>query len=743
MDDYSKEISVEREYLNRTIFQVAKQLENEVNRVNGGKSDIISSRKEMWENAAPSSYDIDSLLEASQYIQTLNMQISNYMVTESKIRRLNNMLGSPYFARVDFIESGEDREKIYIGLSTLIDEDNHEIYVYDWRSPISSIFYRFELGKVYYEAPVGRIHGEVLLKRQYEIKDRKLEYFFESSIQITDDFLKKLLSGNASTKMKSIVETIQRDQDIIIRDMENDLLIVQGVAGSGKTSVALHRVAYLMYQGLKSRLSAHNVIIISPNSFFGKYISNVLPELGEENINTFIFEDLFEDVFDKDYGVIQGRNQLLETLITYDDLEKDRVVRGSMKFKSSKIFIEILRRFINHYEHQTIEFLDIYYDNHYVFTRQELKSIFLNNNSSKLLAIRLRDMEKLILEKIREIRKKRILKLEKFVRSHSHHAFQVKEMARLLSIYESGKLYGNIKGLMDINYLDIYKMLFHDKNLFYQLAKGLELPENIQDIIIYTENNLNSSPLMHEDALALLFLKIQMEGSKEYRDIKQVVIDEAQDYYPIHFEILKSLFSKARYTILGDINQTIEKHEDISFYKDIQKILQKEKSNIVSMNKSFRCTNEIISFSSQFIDGEYSIESFNRKGEIPKVLGVENEVILENTIVDEVIECKDQGYNSIGILCKSGKDARILYERLNNKIELKVIDENSHDGIDGVFIIPIYMAKGLEFDSVIIIGVDDENYKTADDKKLLYVGSTRALHRLSIFYTGTKSKLIK
>jgi DNA helicase-2/ATP-dependent DNA helicase PcrA len=234
-----------------------------------------------------------------------------------------------------------------------------------------------------------------------------------------------------------------------------------------------------------------------------------------------------------------------------------------------------------------------------------------------------------------------------------------------------------------------------------------------------------------------------MEGCNKYKDIKQVVIDESQDYYPIHFEILKSLFSKARYTILGDINQTIEKQEDISFYKDIQKILQKDKSTIVSMNKSFRCTNEIISFSSQFIDGDYIIESFNRKGEVPKVLEIENEDILENTIVDEVMEYKSQGYNSIGILCKSGKEAKVLYERINNKIELKLIDENSQDGIDGVFVIPIYMAKGLEFDAVIISGVDDENYRTEDDKKLLYVGSTRALHRLSIFYTGTKSQLIK
>lgn len=743
MDNYNKELSVERGYLNQTIFQIIKQLENEINREQNEKVDIISSRKEMWENAAPSSDDIDSLLEASQYKQSLNVQLSNYLMTDKKIRRLKSMKDTPYFARFDFIESREDREKIYIGLSTLVDEDNYDIYVYDWRSPISSIFYRFELGDVYYEAPAGKIYGRVLLKRQYEIKDSKLQYFFDSSIQITDELLKRLLSENTSPKMKSIVETIQRDQDIIIRDMENDLLIVQGVAGSGKTSVALHRVAYLMYQGLSSNLSAHNIIIISPNSFFGNYISNVLPELGEENIKTLIFEDFFEDVFYKQYAPIQTRNQLLENLITCDDFKKYELMKSSIKFKSSKVFIEILKGLIKYYERKVIEFTDIYYNNQYIFTNQELKSILLKNTSSKPLIPRLKDLEKLILDKIRLVRKERVLKLEKFVQNYSQHAFQVKEMARLISIYESGILYKKIKRFIDIDYLEAYSMLFFNENLFYQLARGLELPENIKDIILYTKDNLNSSSLMYEDALSLLFLQTQMDRYNGYADIKQIVIDEAQDYYPIHFEILKSLFPNARYTILGDINQTIEKPEDISFYKDIQNILQKKKSTVVSMNKSFRCTNEIISFSSQFIDGGNIVESFNRKGQPPKVLGAGSQESLENFIIEEVLECNKQGYDSIGILCKSRKEAKYLYDSLNKKIELKLLNENSNDEIKGVFIIPIYMAKGLEFDAVIVSGLDDENYKTEDDKKLLYIACTRALHRLAVFYTGTKSRLLK
>ena len=203
------------------------------------------------------------------------------------------MIKSPYFARIDFKFDDEDEfEKIYIGRSSLRKNSYQEMYVYDWRSPIASIFYRFMTGEAFYDAPCGRVTGELNLKRQYEIKNGKLEYFFDSDVQIVDEFLRQLLSQNTTAKMKAIVETIQHEQDVVIRDMENDLLMVQGVAGSGKTSIALHRAAYLMYQGLQTKLSANNIMIISPNSIFEQYISNVLPELGEDNVISSVFEDI-------------------------------------------------------------------------------------------------------------------------------------------------------------------------------------------------------------------------------------------------------------------------------------------------------------------------------------------------------------------------------------------------------------------------------------------------------------------
>lgn len=236
----------------------------------------------------------EALAELSQYMNPVTDKIADYDEVENKIVLLENLIKSPDFARIDIRFDDEDTfANIYIGRTSLKEDKTHDIYVYDWRSPIASVFYRFVTGKVYYDAPGGRITGEVSLKRQYEINNGKMEYFFDADVQIVDEFLRKLLSQNPSLKMKTIVETIQREQDIVIRDMESDLMMVQGVAGSGKTSIALHRAAYRMYQGLQSGLSAHNIIIISQNTLFEQYISQVLPELGENNIDSVVFEEIY------------------------------------------------------------------------------------------------------------------------------------------------------------------------------------------------------------------------------------------------------------------------------------------------------------------------------------------------------------------------------------------------------------------------------------------------------------------
>lgn len=680
------------------------------------------------------------LVELSQYANPVLNKISEYELEANKILALKRMVDSPYFARIDFKAEDDSKfESVYIGLSSLKDDKTYEIYVYDWRAPISSVFYRFGTGKVFYDSPGGKITGEVNLKRQYEIQNGKLEYFFDADIQIFDEFLRRMLSQNASSQMKTIVETIQKDQDIIIRDMEADLMMVQGTAGSGKTSVALHRVAYLMYQGLTAKLSYDDIVVISPNVLFEKYISNVLPELGENNVSSIIFEEILCSILQAER--IQTRNQLLECLLSSTHKNNKTIIKESMAFKGSSQFVEILKRFIMDLP-RWLDFTDIYYDGQYIAYRQLLKAKILKGNKNSLLGFRLKHLEDSILEKVRAQRKNRLNKLKEFIYQKDEHTFQVEEAARMLSIHESTQLIKRIRKFTVLDGRDLYRKLFSNKDYFYRLAKGIELPDCIEEIIDYTCNNLKKDCLPYEDALALVFLNLKTNGYTGYQRIKQVVIDEAQDYYPLHFEILNSLFPKSRYTILGDINQTIGKKENLSLYNHLSKILAKEKSTLVTLDKGFRCTNEILAYSTKFLGPGFKLNSFSRKGDVPAVNTASNQAALDNLLVSEVQTCRDKGYQSIGLICKTEQDAIPLYERLKDKTDIQLITSAAENDMKGVFIIPVYMAKGLEFDAVLICDADKEHYHSEDDKNLLYIACTRALHRLNLFYTGEISPLL-
>ena len=534
-----------------------------------------------------------------------------------------------------------------------------------------------------------------------------LEYFFDADVQITDEFLRKLLSQNTSPKMKSIVETIQREQDMVIRDMENDLMMVQGVAGSGKTSIALHRAAYLMYQGLSNRLAAHNIIIISPNPLFEQYISNVLPELGESNVVSVVFEEMVSAILQREH--IQSRNQFLENLITSKKYRS--VIKNSMEFKMSPSFKEILDRFIRDLPHRWIAFDDICFEGECIVTKEMLRDRTLVR-AEVPLGTKLRQLEDFVVESIRESKKIRM--------SREEEVIIINEMRRFT----------------ELNLLNLYRALFNDREYFYHLAEGIEQNASMDRIIKYTRENLNSNLLYYDDAAVLTYLRLKIYGTGKYKNIKQVVIDEAQDYYPLQYEIFSLLFSNAKFTVLGDMNQTLEKQEDISLYEQIAKILNKKKSSLITMDKSFRCTNEILNYSLKFIDQRPEIKSFNRKGEEPQLFTAKDQDELVGKILAEVNVCQEMGYQSVGLICKTERNAVRLFDQLKDKIELQLIESESMSDLNGVFIIPVYMSKGLEFDAVLICDCDSENYHSEDDKKLLYIACTRALHRLNLFTKG-------
>lgn len=720
MGNNQTEKAFEEKRLAQTISLAEEQLKQAKEAADKKKSEIIEAKKDVRENTEHgitslyTSDGFEALVELSQYINPVTDKIIDYEEEEHKILLLEKMIKSPYFARIDFKFDDEDEfEKIYIGRSSLRKNSYQEMYVYDWRSPIASVFYRFMTGEAFYDAPCGRVTGELNLKRQYEIKNGILEYFFDSDVQIVDEFLRQLLSQNTTAKMKAIVETIQHEQDVVIRDMENDLLMVQGVAGSGKTSIALHRAAYLMYQGLQTKLSANNIMIISPNSIFEQYISNVLPELGEDNVISSVFEDILSALL---IGrKIQSRNDFLENLIVNSKYKE--ISRNSIEFKTSSFFREILDQFLIDIPRQWIEFEDVYYEGKCVVSGQILKDKILGRPETPL-GIKLEQLEDYILEQIFGTGKGR---------GHKEEKNLIKQ---------------EIQKFIKIDIVELYKILFSNEAYFYSLLQNSNPSQNIKNIWKYTKENLEADSLYYDDAIAIAYLYLKIYGTNKYKNIKQVVIDEAQDYYPLQYEIFNLLFSNAKFTILGDMKQTLAKKEDISFYEQIQKILNKKKSSLIMLDKSFRCTNEILNFSLKFIEQSSQIKSFNRNGDSPKVYIADNSEIFIDEIVKEIKLCQEKGFQSICLICKTEKNSTYLFNKIKHKLDIQLIKNGSVSDLQGVFILPVYMSKGLEFDAVLICDADSQNYHDEDDKNLLYVACTRALHKLSLFCENEVSPLI-
>lgn len=737
----------EERHLAHIIAVAARILQAAKDKLKGEEEEISFAFEEMLENATHDLKKLNSeqgfhnLANLSQYIMPVTAQVAAHEAGALSIRALEGMLDSPYFARIDFHYEGEDApEKIYIGRATLMEKSTYTIHVHDWRTPVASVFYRFGLGPASYQAPNGTVKGEMLLKRQYEIRGGKLQYYFDADVQILDEFLRQLLSKNASSKMKTIVETIQRDQDIVIRDMENDVLMVQGAAGSGKTSIALHRIAYLMYQGLSGRLQANEILILSPNTVFEEYISQVLPDLGETSVKTLLFEDIFHRILP---GIpTQSKGRCQEQLLACTNDEQANLIKRCAQFKGSETFVEMLNRMVLDLPRNWIPFADIEYSGQCVAHKEILKSEICNPRKIAPLGMRLKWMERAILEKVHGLKKARIQKLTRFASRYPEHAMEIQAFARWLSIRESAVLLQEIRKFSTVDAVALYKALFGDRQRFYRLAEGLALPEDIESIRQYTFERLMTEKLWYDDAQAILYLHLRIHGYGNFMHYRQVVLDEAQDESPLFFAILHELFTGARYTILGDVNQTIGKQEDLSLYRQIQKMLGRERTSLVTMEKSFRCTMEIWRFSTRFLAPGMQGQCFSRSGEEPEIRKAADESALMDMLAEEVAACREKGYQSIALICKTERDAQHLHSRLSGRLELRLVNNSTLSDIRGTVILPIYLAKGLEFDAVLVAGTDHSRYHTADDKGLLYIACTRALHRLNLFYTGSISPLL-
>lgn len=742
--EYEKEFIQEQQYLDKTCTFIRENLQREEQACSDEKEQIISARKEMWENVSFRG-GFDNAVEAHQALESIQAQSGRYDAAHKRIDHYRQALDSPYFARIDFTEQGFESslaERIYIGLFTVQDEDSYEPYVYDWRTPIASLFYRYETGPVEYQAPSGTIRGTVSLKRQFEIKESTLNYFFDSDLNIVDNLLREALSHNTSPQMRSIVETIQRQQDMIIRDTQNELLFVQGVAGSGKTSVALHRVAFLLYEGVTQKLYANNIVIISPNNLFGSYIANVLPSLGEKNVASLTFEGLYNKICSG--KPILPRSLLLEQMVCASTQKERELLHRSVEFFSSNTFLTILERYVSYYIRRMIDYTDLYYDGKLLETREQMSAFVQKACRCAPLDGALKLLEQRLWNQIHKLRREqRLKKLQSFSGTFVQHLYDKKQFGRLLSIKESSRIKRQIKRFTTLDSFQLYCRLLCDRSLFLRMAKGLALPDSIEQILDLAANRLQQEQLCYQDALPLLYLHLCLFGSDGFQDIRQVVVDEAQDYSPLHFFILKKLFPNARYTIMGDCNQTIEKQETTQFYRDIAALFPNKRSCLITLSKGFRCSYEISEYSRRFLPADTQMESFDRHEQPVLVESTDNLQQTADRIEQLTQQYLGEGYASIGIICKTQATAKQLYSLLKGKLPVHLMDIEQKEIFSGVMLMPVYMAKGLEFDAAILCDADEKNYRNNFDRQLLYVSCTRALHRLAILYTGKPSRYLK
>lgn len=663
-----EEFERERNYLNKTVSLIRKKISKLGQELFDDDSKVLEFKKLIWDtHTEMDPNEMRSMMAESDLQVSIMQSKGNYL------QRLFRIQNKPYFGSIRFKEEGsEEEDNIYIGITHV--EDKLDYYVHDWRSPICSMFYDYETGPASYKAPSGIIKGNIIKKRQYIIEDAELKHIFDNDLNISDSLLQEVLAEESSDKMKNIVNTIQEEQNKVIRNTEDKNLIVEGIAGSGKTSVALHRIAFLLYR--IPNLTSSNVVVFTPNKVFSEYISNVLPELGEDNTYDMTFYDL-----------------LCQNINEYKDIENftdfiSRYYKGNVdnydmvKYKQSDEIIKDIDSYINNIL-STIKFNNkLEYDNFIEIDTEELNNM-LNYKYNRFP----------LFERIKEISKR--------IASNNYEG----------STKNASSIEKKLKELLNIK-LDL-KDIF---NNFYQ-SEYSKYKDKVNDKYLY-----------YEDACIFLYIKSLLVGFNTNHVIKEIVIDEAQDYNKLQYLIIKKTFKTSNYTILGDTNQTINPYYKYDSLEELTSIF--ESSKYITLTKTYRSTGKIIDYTNKILGLNHVTAIRNDKAS--DIIFRNN--ITKNDFLTDINNLKTIS-KSIAIITKNDKEAEKVYNMLKDDLDIMLIDGFGHIKRDLV-VVPSYVAKGLEFDSVIIYTDEDNKYQEKD-KYLFYVACTRAQHNL-IIYNNSK-----
>ena len=665
----NNDIKQEKDYLEFATEEISKKIDILGKEIHVKNEKITEFKKVLWENRG----SIDGV-EMQTELMSSQLEANFVLTKMNYYRKLLKLEYSPYFGRIDFKEDNLDTRKVYIGIANVEKDLNYIIY--DWRSPIASLFYDYSKGKAKYTAPDGEIKGEILLKRQYKIEGKKLLRVFDNNLNIVDDMLQEVLSSSSSDKMKNIVNTIQQEQNEIIRNISNKNLIVQGIAGSGKTSVALHRIAFLLYK-IKN-LKSSDVLIFSPNKIFSEYISNVLPELGEENTSETTFSE-FASHYIKEFKSVESFSGFIEKYYTNKRDDEDLI-----RFKLSNKMIKVIENYVQEID-KNIKIIDNIETKFSLIEKEYLNYLLKDRYNKMPIFERMDYIAEHLCNKLGLISKKDKISITK----------KIKEVLSIKPDYKK-----------------LYKDLFISDSFSSSFNKSISL-------------KLNSKVINYDDALCFIYLKGLLNGFPYSNLIKQVVIDEAQDYNEMQYIILTKIFKRASFTLLGDVNQTINPYQKYDSLEVLKNILDGN-TKYVELSKTYRSSKEIIEFTNKILNLKHV--SAIRKEESVPVIKRDDDKYLKNDI--NYLKNK---YKSLAIITKDMLYAVRLYDLLKDVYkDISLVTNNSSKFNRDLIIIPSYLSKGLEFDSVISY-TSKNNLYTKREKYLYYVVLTRCQHELIVY----------
>ncbi|WP_405315422.1 RNA polymerase recycling motor HelD [Lactobacillus helveticus] len=697
------------------------------------------------------STSMETALSIHQQQQLLSEREHAWQHSAKQLDTVERLEKRPYFARVDFKEQGEKKpETIYIGLGSFADKDNHFL-IYDWRAPISSIYYDGKLGEVSYNSPEGKITVDMTKKRQFMIEDGKIVNMFDTNESIGDQMLLEVLSEKSSTQMKSIVTTIQQEQNKIIRNTSADLLFVQGAAGSGKTSAILQRIAYLLYR-YRGNLTSSDVIMFSPNQLFNDYIKNVLPEMGEQNMVQMTYWQFVA-------RRIPGMN--VENLFKqFEDQNSDTNIS---KLKGSVNFFNLLTRYAKHLNKRGVIFKNIYFRDKKkpYFDKEKIKEIYYSYNENYNLANRIdatrEELIKMLNRKITpEAKKAWVARTiegmsqselnELYDRPDQEFESEAKEEAFLGRKIVLKALKGVHKRILHNHFINMraqYLSFLRAVPKMVDLAKWDITEDDWLHHIDEVKENFKKHDIAITDVSAYLYLYDLITGRRNDYEMRYAFIDEIQDYTPFQLAYLKYNFPRAKFTMLGDLNQAIfTKDESRSLLKQISGLFDPEKTDVVQLTKSYRSTKQLTNFTKQILRQGEKIEAFNRQGPKPVIWGRDNDEKAIDVLVDVLRDNEKRKMTTV-IITKDLASAKFVHEELSKKKEPTTLIATANQRlVDGTLVIPSYLAKGLEFDAVVMWGANKENYHQLDETQLVYTITSRAMYKLDVIYTGEKSPLL-